>query len=151
MRFQTACSSSAAVTFPRAKAQRSGAATQLEKMPENTLSESVHSSKSLPIAIVGQNPVAVAVSGGGGHTQVHCSIDVDSERRPESSCRFYPGTWQQLLLPRSCHTRILAVFVSLAIPNKNSAVFTHPSILTSHLPQVHRQRLSSPLRRKPCR
>jgi hypothetical protein len=49
MRSHTDFSSSAAVTpqWPRARAQLEGAATQAEKMPENTLSESVHSSKSL--------------------------------------------------------------------------------------------------------
>jgi len=46
--------SSAAVTFPRASAHWSGAATQLGKMPENILSDSVHSSKSLRTRILGQ-------------------------------------------------------------------------------------------------
>jgi len=46
-RLQTVCSSSEAVTFPRAKAQLSGAAMHEEKMPEKTLSESLHSSKKL--------------------------------------------------------------------------------------------------------
>jgi hypothetical protein len=46
------CSSSVAVTPLRAKAQLSGTATQLENMPENTLSESVYSSKSLYLEVV---------------------------------------------------------------------------------------------------
>jgi hypothetical protein len=44
---QTDCSNSVAVAFPRASGQRSGAAAQLENIPENSFSEKDHSSKSL--------------------------------------------------------------------------------------------------------
>jgi hypothetical protein len=64
MRSQTDCSSSAAVEFSRAREQISGAATQLEKIPENSLSENDHSSKSLLRKFLGQHFVQICILGG---------------------------------------------------------------------------------------
>jgi hypothetical protein len=61
MRSQTDCSSSAAVEFSRAREQRLGAATQLEKIPENSLSENDHSSKSLLRKVPGQHFALICI------------------------------------------------------------------------------------------